>query len=352
MWGFGCWRRATRRTSAPSQISASCTCLRWPGCLKRCLRIALEAGALKLGQVALDGTKLKANASKHKAVRYGRMKEREEQLRAEVRELLAQAEAADAAEDAHYGGDRRGDELPAELQRRETRLKKIRAAQRALEERVRQQAEKAGKPRAKVQQAKPADKEQYNFTDPESRLMKGSDGLVQGYNAQAAVAPRLQLIVAQSGTPAANDKEQIEPIVQVIEQQSGQRPAGLLADSGYCSEKNLEYLAATGQSGDPMEAYIATGKQQHDEYRQPCPRGPLPRNAKQVERMKRKLQTKAGRAVYAARKTIVGAFFGPIKQAPGVCPVLFRAVSKMPGWWVLGYLTPHMFELPHPCNSG
>src|SRR2546427_5778028 len=125
------------------------------------LRLVLEVGALKLGRVALDGTKVQANASKHKAMSYGRMKERERQLRAEVRELLAQAEATDAAEDAHYGVDRRGDELPAELQRRETRLQKIRAAQRALEERARQSAEKAGKPRAEVQQAKPPAKEQY-----------------------------------------------------------------------------------------------------------------------------------------------------------------------------------------------
>ena len=121
------------------------------GLFEEVLKIALEAGALKLGRVALDGTKMKANASKHKAMSYGRMKERQRQLRAEVRELLAQAEAADAAEDAHYGADRRGDELPAELQRRESRLKKIRAAQRALEERARQSAEKAGKPRAEVQ---------------------------------------------------------------------------------------------------------------------------------------------------------------------------------------------------------
>ena len=141
-----------------------------PGLFEEVLKLALEAGALKLGRVALDGTKVQANASKHKAMSYGRMKEKERQLRAEVRELLAQAEAADATEDAHYGVERRGDELPAELQRRESRLKKIRAAQRALEERARQQAEKAGKPRAEVQQAKPADKDQYNFIDPESRL--------------------------------------------------------------------------------------------------------------------------------------------------------------------------------------
>jgi hypothetical protein len=299
----------------------------------------------------LDGTKVQANASKHKAMSYGRMKERERQLRAEVRELLAQAEATDAAEDAHYGVDRRGDELPAELQRRETRLKKIREAKRALEERARQSAEKAGKLRAEVQQAKPADKEQYNFTDPESRLMKGSDGLVQGYNAQAAVEPGLQLIVGQSVTPAANDKEQIEPMVQVIEQQSGQRPASILADNGYCSEKNLAYLAASGQPGHPIDAYIATGKQKHDEYRQPCPRGPLPRDAPRVDRMRRKLQTRAGRAVYAARKTIVEPVFGQIKEARGFRRFLLRGLAKVRGEWALVCLTHNILKLHRLCNA-
>jgi len=145
-----------------------------------------------------------------------------------------------------------------------------------------------------------------------------------GYNAQAAVEPVLQLIVGQSVTPAANDKQQIEPMVQMIEQQSGQRPTGLLADSGYCSEKNLAYLAALGQSGDPIETYIATGKQKHDEYRQPCSRGPLARNATRVDRMKRKLQTRAGRAIYATRKTIVEPVFGQIKQARGFRQFLLR----------------------------
>src|SRR5260370_9619924 len=132
----------------------------------------------------------------------------------------------------------------------------------------------------------------------------------------------------------------MDPRVQVTAQESSERPAGLLADSGYCSEKNLEYLAATGQSGDPIEAYIATGKQQHDEYRQPCPRGPLPRNATQVERMKRKLQTKAGRAVYAARKTIVEPVFGPIKQTPGFPPSLLPGLTNVPGHWRRG-CRPH-----------
>jgi len=126
--------------------------------------------------------------------------------------------------------------------------------------------------------------------------MMGSDGFVQGYNAQAAVEPALQLIVGQSVTQAANDKEQIEPMVEVIEQQSGQRPDGLLADSGYCSEKNLEHLETADQSRHKIDAYIATGKRKHGEYRQPCPRGPLRQQATRVERMKRKLQTKAGRA--------------------------------------------------------
>src|ERR1700719_4585881 len=322
------------------------------GLFEEVLKIALEAGALKLGRVALDGTKVQANASKHKAMSYGRMQERERQLRAEVRGLLAQAEAADAAaEDAHYGVARRGDELPAELQRRETRLKKIRAAQRALEERARQSAEKVGKSRAEVQSAKPTDKDQYNFTDPESRLMKGSDGLMQGYNAQAAWEPVLQLIVGQSVTPAANDKQQIEPMVQVIEQQSVQRPAGLLADSGYCSEKNLAYLAALGQSGHPIDAYIATGKQKHDEYRQPCSRGTLPRNATRVDRMKRKLQTKVGRAIYATRKTIVEPVFGQIKQARGFRQFLLRGLAKVQGEWALVCLTHNILKLHRLCNA-
>ena len=316
------------------------------GLFETVLKIALEAGALKLGRVALDGTKVKANASKHKALSYGRMEEKERQLRAEVRELLAQAAAADAEEDAQYGADQRGDELPAELQRRETRLKKIGEAKRALEERARQQAEQEGKPRAEVKQAQPADKDQYNFTDPESRLIKGSDGWVQGYNAQAAVEPGLQLIVGQSVTPAANDKEQIAPMLQVIEHQSGQRPAALLADSGYCSEKNLKYLATTYPQ---IDAYIATGKQQHDEYRQPCPRGPLPTNATRVERMMRKLQTKAGRAVYAARKTIVEPVFGQIKEARGFRHFLMRGLTKVKGEWALVCLTHNILKLQRLC---
>jgi transposase len=319
------------------------------GLFEEVLKIALEAGAIKLGRVALDGTKVKANASKHKAMSYERMKEKERAIRAEVRALLAQAEATDAAEDALYGADPRGDELPEELQRRESRLKKIREAKRALEERARQEAKDKGKSDQEVQQSRPAGKDQYNFTDPESRIMKGGDGFVQGYNVQAAVESRLQLIVGQDVTQAANDKEQIKPMLQVIEKQSGQRPDEALADSGYCSEKNLEYVETGNESGPIIDAYIATGKQKHGESRQPCPRGPLPQDATRVERMKRKLQTKAGRRVYAARKTIVEPVFGQIKQARGFRQFLLRGLDKVRGEWSLVCLTHNILKLYRLC---
>jgi len=319
------------------------------GLLEEVLKIALEAGAIKLGRVALDGTKVKANASKHKAMSYERMKEKERAIRGEVRALLAQAEATDAAEDALYGADQRGDELPEELQRRESRLKKIREAKRALEERARQEAKDKGKSYQEVQQSRPAGKDQYNFTDPESRIMKGGDGFVQGYNAQAAVESTLQLIVGQDVTQAANDKEQIKPMLQVLEKQSGQRPDEALADSGYCSEKNLEYLETGNESGPILDAYIATGKQKHGESRQPCPRGPLPEDATRVERMKRKLQTKAGRRVYAARKTIVEPVFGQIKQARGFRQFLLRGLDKVRAEWSLVCLTHNILKLHRLC---
>ena len=181
--------------------------------------------------------------------------------------------------------------MPAELERRETRLKKIREAKGALEERARQKAAAEGSNR---KQAKPKEKDQYNFTDPESRIMKGADGFLQGYNAQAAVEPDLQLIVGQTVTEAPNDKEQLLPMVEVIERQSGQRPEEILADSGYCSEKNLEGLESA-QPEQRIEGYIATERQKHDEYREACPKGPLPKGATRVDRMRRKLKTKAGK---------------------------------------------------------
>ena len=316
------------------------------GLFEQVLQIALEAGALKVGRVALDGTKVKANASKHKAMSYDRMGEKEKQLKAEVKQLLEQAEAADAEEDVQYGKDRSGDELPAELERRETRLKKIREAKRALRERARQQAATEG---SDAQQAKPKDKDQYNFTDPESRIMKGADGSVQAYNAQAAVEPDLQLIVGQTVTQATNDKQQLLPMVEVIEQQSGQRPDEILADSGYCSEKNLEGLESVENPERRIEGYIATERQKHSEYLEPCPKGPLPKGATRVDRMRRKLKTKAGKAVYAARKAIVEPVFGQIKQARGFRQFLLRGIEKVRGEWSLVCLTHNILKCYRLC---
>jgi transposase len=316
------------------------------GLFEQVLKIALEAGAMKVGRVALDGTKVKANASKHKAMSYDRMLEKEKQLKAEVKRLLAQAEAADAEEDALYGKDRTGDELPAELERRETRLKKIKEAKRAVEERARQKAVAEGKD---PKQAEPKDKDQYNFTDPQSRIMKGADGFVQAYNAQAAVEPEFQFIVGQTVTQAANDKEQLLPMLATIEEQSGQRPDDVLADSGYCSEKNLEGLDSEENPGRRVNGYIATERQKHDEYKEACPKGPLPKGATRVDRMRRKLKTKAGKTVYAARKAIVEPVFGQIKQARGFRQFLMRGIDKVRGEWSLVCLTHNVLKMYRLC---
>ena len=256
------------------------------GFFEQVLRLARELGAPRVGRVALDGSKVKANASKHKAMSYGRMRDKQQQLRDEVKQLLAQAEAADAADDAEYGTDRRGDELPAELQRRESRLKRIREAKRALEARAKEEAAAAGEP---AEAAKPDSKAQYNFTDPESRIMKGPDGFVQAYNVQVAVDD-LQLIVGQAVTQETNDKKQLMPMITTIEQQSGDTPVQLLADAGYCSDENLTAIADT-----TIDAYISTRKQKHGERPGPCPRGPLPKTATIVDRMSRKLHTEGRR---------------------------------------------------------
>jgi len=214
------------------------------------------------------------------------MQEEEKRLKEEVKRLLEQAEAADAEEDARYGRDRRGDELPAELARRETRLKRIREAKRALEERAREQAKSKGEAEEK---AKPKGQMQYNFTDPESRIMPGADGFVQAYNAQIAVEPDFQLIVGQRVTQASNDKQQLKPTVEAIAEQAGQKPQEVLTDSGYCSDANLKYLEKK-----KIEGFIATDRESYRGRQQPGPRGPLPQEATRVDRMRRKLQTKAG----------------------------------------------------------
>jgi transposase len=310
------------------------------GFFEQVLRLAREMGAPRVGRIALDGSKVKANASKHKAMSYGRMREQEKHLRDEVKQLLAQAEAVDAAEDAAYGAEQRGDELPEELQRRESRLKRIREAKRALEARAQEEAAAAGQP---AESAKPDSKAQYNFTDPESRIMHSPDGFVQAYNVQVAV-DELQLIVGQAVTQDTNDKHQLMPMITTIAQQSGDTPAQLLADAGYCSDGNLAAIADT-----TIDAFIATRKQKHGERPGPCPRGPLPKAATRIDRMARKLHTKAGAAVYAARKGIVEPVISQIKQARGFRQFLLRGFEKVQGEWSLVCTTHNILKLYRLC---
>ena len=311
------------------------------GLFDQLLQVALQAGTMKLGRVVLDGSKVKANASKHKAMSYGRMEEDEKRLKEEVKRLLAEAEAADAEEDTRYGVDCRGDELPAELARRQTRLKRIREAKQALEERAREQAKSKGEP---VEEAKPEAKMQYNFTDPESRIMKGADDFVQAYNVQIAVAPDFQLIVGQLVTQEANDKRQMQPVVEVIREQSGQKPAEVVSDSGYCSDANLDYLEKK-----KIEGFVAVDRESYRDREKPCPRGPLPKGATRVDRMRRKLQTKAGAAIYSTRKTVVEPVFGQIKEARGFRRFLLRGLKKVEGEWAIVCLTHNILKLHRLC---
>jgi transposase len=311
------------------------------GFFEQVLRLAREMGAPHLGRVALDGSKVKANASKHKAMSYKRMGEKQRQLRAEVAQWLAQAEAADTAEDTQFGTSRGGDDLPAELHRRESRLERIREAKRVLKARAQEEAVAAGQP---ADSAKPDPKAQYNFTDPESRIMKGPDGFVQAYNVQVAVDD-LQLIVGQAVTQETNDKRQLMPMITTIEQQSGDTPTQVLADAGYCSDANLTAIADR-----PIDAYISTRKQSHSERPGPCPRGPLPKTATIIDRMSRKLHTQAGAAVYAARKAIVEPVIGQIKQARGFRQFLLRGFEQVQGEWSLVCTTHNILKLYRFCR--
>ena len=310
------------------------------------LRLAMKAGAIKLGRVALDGSKVKANASKHKAMSYGRMKQEEQALKEEVRKLLAQAKAADEEEDKRYGKDKSGDELPEELSRRETRLKRIREAKRALEQKAQEEAKDNSKDEEEAEKTKPADKAQYNFTDPESLIMNGPDGFVQAFNTQIAVESVSQLIVGQTVTQETNDKKQVASMVEVIQKQAGQKPAEILADSGYCSDKNLKYL-----SKKKISAYVATDRLKHGRQEAASKRGPLPKGSTSVDKMRRKLQTKSGAKIYAARKSIVEPVFGQIKHARGFRQFLMRGIEKVKAEWALVCATHNILKLYRMCYA-
>lgn len=309
------------------------------------LRLCRQAGLVKLGHVALDGTKVRANASRHKAMSYGRMEAKERELAAEVERLLAEAEATDEAEDAGYGRGKRGDELPEELRFKRSRLEKIRAAKRALEEEARKEAEAkpsaAGKPEAATVRVKP--KAQRNFTDPDSRIMKdgATKAFEQAFNGQVAVDSEYQVIVAAGVTQECNDQRQVEPMVARLKANlGGLNPRRMSLDNGYYSDENVEFLRAAG-----IDAYIATGRMKHGEALPPAPRGRIPKGLTIKERMGRKLRTVQGRLVYGRRKEVAEPVLGQIKQARGYRQFSLRGLGKVAAEWLVICLTHNLLKL-------
>lgn len=301
------------------------------------LKLCQKAGMVKLGHVAIDGTKMRANASKHKAMSYSHMKKTEGELAAEVQRWFDQAEAIDEQEDAEYGADKRGDELPDWVADKQKRLEKIRQAKAELEAEARAAAENKtssatpeAKPKKGREPKKPAgvpdDKAQKNFTDPESRIMKTGDGFVQGYNAQAAVDADSQVIVAQTLNNSANDKKQLVPMLDQIRKNVGLQAKEISADSGYCSDENLKAL-----SRRRIRGYVAVGRQKHGQPAAPNNRSKSP----WVQRMKARLRQGGYRSRYRLRKQVVEPVFGLIKQARGFRQFLLRGQENVAGEWSL-----------------
>lgn len=309
------------------------------------LKLAEKAGLVKLGHVALDGTKIKANASKHKAMSYDRMKKREAELEAEVDRWLKAAEAADAEEDKLYG-DKRGDEMPDWVADKQKRLEKIREAKAALEAEAKAAAEAECKTRAEAEdkrqaegrkktgkppappKAEPDGKAQRNFTDPESRILKTKDGYIQGYNAQAAVDGAHQIIVAQTLTSSSSDQAQLAPLLDGIKASLGTNPDEVSADAGYCSAANLRTIRRRR-----IEGYIATGRQKHGTTSATAKKAS--RAGSLIARMSTKLKRAGYRSRYRLRKQIVEPVFGQIKQARGFRQFLLRGIDKVKAEWAL-----------------
>jgi transposase len=311
------------------------------GLFVQVLKLAEKAGLVKLGHVALDGTKIKANASKHKAMSYERMKKREAELKAEVDRWLEAAEAADADEDRLYG-NKRGDEMPDWVADKEKRLAKIRAAKAELEAEATAAAAEETRRRAEAEEkrisegrkkngktpappsAEPDGKSQRNFTDPDSRILKTKDGYIQGYNAQAAVDATAQIIVAHALTASMSDHGQLVGLIDGIEANLGAKPKEASADSGYLSEANLQALADRD-----ISAYVATGRAKRPAEVKRNIGGLL------TQAMRDKLKRAGWRSRYRLRKQIVEPVFGQIKQARGFRQFLLRGIEKVQAEWAM-----------------
>ncbi len=327
------------------------------GLFRQVLQLCIKAKLVKLGHIALDGTKMKANASKHKAMSYDRMQKQEAELTEKVRRLLQAAEAADADEDRRYGKDKRGDELPEELSRAETRLARIRAAKAELEAEARTQAAAESKddddapptggstplPKHRIPRhddGTPTPKAQRNFTDPESRIQKAGDGFIQGFNCQTAVDAEHQIIVAEAVTNQPPDVEHFVPMLERVVENCGRAPRKASADSGYFSERNVAAAEAMG-----IDPYLATGRQKRGEPPPTLRPARPPSTLTAKERMARKLLTRAGKATYSRRKVIAEPPFGQIKQARGLRQFLLRGLDRVRAEWSLICLTHNLLKL-------
>ncbi len=296
------------------------------------VKIAREAGVVQLGALAVDGSKVKANASKHKAMSYGRMRQEDQRLRDEIAALLAEADAVDAAEDAEHGPNVRGDELPAELQRREERLAKIAAAKARLEARQADEDRQKGRTPDDGRKSRgtkpfardfgvPPDDAQDNFTDPESRIMKTSQGFDQCYNGQIAVDEASQIIVATGLTNCAADNGELLPLIDQTHASLGEQPSEVLADAGYRAEATFQTLETRQITG-----YISLGREGKPDS--------TPNSAHEAtQRMAARLTSEGGRARYRRRKGIVEPVFGWIKEVLGFRRFSLRGVAKARGEW-------------------
>ena len=340
-----------------------------PGLFLQVLKLCQAAGLVKLGHVALDGTKVKANASKHKAMSYDRMGKAEEQLEKEIAKLLEESEAVDQAEDEKYGKGKRGDDLPEELQRRESRLIKIREAKAVLEAEAKEAAENKakeveeklakraeeeartgkktkGKPLVAPnhEMAMPKAKAQKNFTDPESRIMKdgASKGFEQAYNAQIVVDSKAQIIVAADITQESNDKKQLVPMMLKAKENLGSFPENVSADAGYFSEANI-----TAKELEDLNLYVPPDRQKHGEQALTVEEEEevVAEGLSVAEKMRNKLKTESGHEVYRMRKAIVEPVFGQIKEARGFRRFSMRGMTKVKAEWTLVCMTHNLLKL-------
>lgn len=319
------------------------------------LTLCRKAGMVKLGHVALDGTKIRANASKHKAMSYSRMKEESTRLESEIANLLSRAERVDDEEDVEYGKDKRGDELPKELALRKSRLARIKQAMAELEAEAKEAAahsggedgpaddkpkpKRCGRPRKKPAGV-PEDKAQKNFTDPESRIMKSADkSFIQGYNAQAAVDSDNQVVVAAAVTNQAADSSHVELMTEKIKENNGRLSDEMSQDAGYYSDANVNYLESKG-----VDVYMPPCRLKHREYRDAKPE-PVNRDSTTRQRMKSKVLTDAGREKYGLRKVTVEPVFGQIKRCMGFREFSMRGQEACEAEWNLVCAAHNLLKL-------